>query len=236
MRNSQINKLAMYVVVIAVADKFAALFETIPAAVRLITKLKGIVAEIKSRSGEVDQGTSGETNAKNKAEDKMSEAVSILVGSLHAYAVEAEDEELMQKSAVVDSDIDRKRDAEKGKYCTSLLNMVEEHNADLVAWGVTGEGIAEARSLIKAFDDALGTAGTTKTGQTSGRQSVASLYRSADRLLSKQLDKSVAQLKSVELSQEYDSARVIRDVAAMRKGGSSSSPDAGGAGAPGQGA
>ncbi len=235
MTNRQVNKLAMYFVVLAVADKFAAVFGTIPAAVRLITKLKGIVAEIKSRSGEVDQGTSGETNAKGKAEDEMSEAVSILVGSLHAFAVDAKDEELMQKSDVVDSDIDRKRDAEKGKYCTSLVDIVEEHKAGLVEWGVTDEGIAEARSLIKAYEDSLGKAGSAKSGQTGGRQSITALFRSADLLLNMQLDKTVAQLKNTELSREYDAARVIKDVAATRKGGGSSSPDAGGA-SPGQGA
>lgn len=237
MRNPQVNKLAMYLVVLTITDKFAAVFATIPAAVNLIGKFKGMLTEIQSRSGEVDQGTSGETNAKAKAEDDMSEAVSVLVGSLYAYAVDNDDEELMQKSAVVDSDIDHMRDAERGKNCTALVDMVEEHKADLVEWGVTDEGIADARALIKAYEDSLAKWNSAKTGQTSGRQSIASLFKSVDRLLSKQLDKAVAQLKNVELSQEYEAARVIKDVSATRKGNGSTAEDvAPAAGSAGQGA
>ncbi len=218
MKNPYINKLGMYLVVLTVLDKFSAVIAAVPAAVKLVARFKGIVAEINSRSSEVDKGTSGETNAKTKAEDDMSEAVSILVGVLHSYATEVEDEELMKKSDVTDSDIDRKRDVERGPFCTSLIDMVEEHKAELAEFGVAEEDIANARALIKAYEDSLGKRDSTKVEHESQRKSIAALFRSADRLLNRQLDKMVANMKNADMKQAYEAARVIRDVAATRKG------------------
>lgn len=218
MKNPYVNKLGMYLVVSTVLDKFSTVIASIPAAVRCVARFKQIVAEIEARSSEVDKGTSGETNAKTKAEDDMSEEVSMLVGVLHSYAAEMNDEELMKKSNVTDSDIDRKRDAARGSFCTSLIDLIEEHEAGLVEYGVTKEDIANARVLIKTYEDLFGKRETTKVGHEGQRKSIASLFRSADRLLSEQLDKMVPKMKDVEFKLAYDAARVIRDVAATRKG------------------
>ncbi len=100
MTNPHINKLAMYLVVITVLDRFSAVVATIPAFVELVAAFKKLVADINASSQVVDKGTSGETKAKWKAEDDMSDTVSALVGSLHSYATEKDDQELMQKSDV----------------------------------------------------------------------------------------------------------------------------------------
>ncbi|MCL5266867.1 MAG: hypothetical protein M1469_02040 [Bacteroidetes bacterium] len=218
MTNPHINKLGMYLVVLAVLDKFAAVVATIPALVTLVESFRSVVGAIQAKSEEVDKGTYGETKAKLKAGGNMTETIASLVGSLHSFAAERDDEELMHKSDVSESDIDRKRDAERAAYATSLTDLVEEHKTDLVEWGISDVDITEARAAIKSYKDSLDRRDSTRTNQEGQRETIDELFSRGDRILVRQMDKLVKRKKSEnpDFVAEYVAARVIKDIAATR--------------------
>lgn len=228
MTNHQLNKYAMYLIVINVLDKFGAVIMSIPAFVRLVASFKKLVADIGKKSEEIDKGTSGETKAKLKNALDMAEVVAGLVGSLHAYACEGENEELMHKSDVSATQISGRRDPERADFAKSLLDLVEENKSALTDWGVTDEDIAAARALVEASEASVGKRNTTRTGQEGERESLDALFARGDRILKKQIDRLVRRLRknNPEFRAEYDAARVIKDIAATRAKGAAAPPAA----------
>lgn len=219
MTNSHINKYAMYLVVIEVLDKFTALVETMPALVKLAALLKQIVTNIGKKSEEVGAGTSPKTEAKRKAESEMAASVVALVRRLHAYATEKNNVELMTQTDITESDVHDTRDAERGQFAASLVDMVEQHKAELTDYIVTDAQIASARQLIDEHDGTLGDRDSLKRGQTAGRDTVMSLFEQADTILEHQMDSLMLSFKkdNPEFYSAYESARVIKDIAAHRK-------------------
>lgn len=234
MVNAYINKVGMYLVVITVLDKFNAVISTIPAFAKLVTSFKSLTASISKVSEEADSGTTGKTKVKQSAASAMAETVASLVGILHAYACDIQDEDLMDRTEVAETDIIHTRDAKRASYATSLVDLVEANKAGLAEWGVTDEDIAEARQAIADYESSLGTRDSTKTAQKGERESIEAMIARADRMLYRQLDKMVGKqkTKTPDFYAEYQAARVIRDIAATRKGKTPAPAPASGASSP----
>ncbi|HUI30187.1 MAG TPA: hypothetical protein VLX91_08210 [Candidatus Acidoferrales bacterium] len=221
MTNEHINKQGMYLVVIQVLNKFTALVATMPALAKLVASFTQTVTNIGTKSEEIGIGTSPKTDAKRKAESDMADAVIALVGKLHAYAAGKNDVELMEETDVPATVIHDKRDAERGKFAARLVDLVEEHQADLAGdYIVTDADIANARQLIAGHDGTLGDRNSTKTGQTGGRDAVMQMFAQADSMLEHQIDNLMLSFKKTnpDFYAEYEAARVIRDIAAHHKG------------------
>ncbi len=228
MTNAQTNKYSMYLVVLTVLDKFSSLVATVPALVRLVVSFKKMTADIGKTSGSVGVGTTGKTKAKRKAESEMSFAVASLVGSLHAYAADKNNVDLMEKSSVTQSDIEDIRDAERGQYAKSLVDMVESSKAELSDWNVNEAKIADARQKISVYESSLGDRSATKTEQSGGVDALVELFAKADALLKDQIDRLANSFEQdhPDFFSEYEASRVIRDVAASRNNRGKDNPDA----------
>ncbi len=217
---SHINKLSMYLIVITVLDKFDAIIAGIPAFLKVVTSFKGLIANISTLSEETGVGTTGKTRVKQTAASVMAETVATLVGVLHAYACDLSDEDLMEQSDISETDIIHTRDAQRGSYATLLVDLVEKNKAALVDWGASDADIEEARRTITEYNSSLSNRDFAKAEQEGARESIESMFARADRMLYRQLDKLVKSQKaaSPEFCAEYQAARVIRDMAATRKG------------------
>lgn len=227
MTNSHINKQGMYLVVIGVLTKFSTLVAAIPAFGKAVAAFTQLVTNIGKTSEEVGIGTSPLTKAKRTAEDAMAEAVVSLVGKLHAYAADKEDVALMDQTDINESDIHDTREASRADYSTKQVDVVESHKADLAGdYAVSDANIAAARQSITDYSASLGGRNTAKTGQSSGRDSVMNMFARADYILEHNLDKFAKSLKKdhPDFYAEYDAARVIKDIAAHRKGKNGGTP------------
>jgi hypothetical protein len=218
MKNVHINKLAMYLVVRMVLEKFTATVSEIVAFVDSVAAFNGIVDEISGVSEEVGMGTLGKTMVKKGDAAVMAFTVSRLTGLLHAYASSVKDKELMTASEISPTIINGKRDAERAKFAKTRVELVEAHKADLVKWGVTEASIAGAYATIDAYTSSLGSRNSTATMHTGQRKSIGTLFSEADELLSDQIDKFVNSMdeKHPDFYADYWAARVIKDVAASR--------------------
>ncbi len=163
---------------------------------------------------------------KQPAPSTMAEKVVSLVGCLHAYAYGKNDEDLMDQSEISETDVIHVRDAERAAFCTKRVDLVEANKGVLVEWGVTDEDIAVARESIADYTDSFNKRESAKTEQTSERGNVDAMFAQADRILYRQIDKIVRKLGGTnpDFYAEYQAARVIRDVAATRKGNGSATP------------
>ena len=223
-----VNKVTMYLVVITVLDKFSAVISAVPAFANLVTSFKALTAEVRAKSQDADAGTSGKTKVKQTAASIMAETVTSLVGALHAYACEEDDQDLMEQTDIAETNIIRERDAKRADYCTKLVDLVEKHKADLADWGVTDADIAEARQSIKDYEASLGARSSAKTTQEGEHGSVDDMIAKVDRLLFRQMDRMVKKQKKnhPDFFVEYSAARVIRDIPATHKGKNTPQPAA----------
>ena len=220
MNTEEINKYGMYLVVIKFLAGFSVLIATIPALVRYIASFTKLVTDIETKSKAVSGGTSSKTDAKRQTELGMTNKVVTLVGKLHAYAANKKNVELMADSHLVDSDIRNMRDAGRAEFAKKKVELVESHKAELVDHGVTDQGIATAYASIDAYSESLGNRETAKKGQTGGKDMLAQMFVDADFLLVEQIDPLIRGFKkdNPEFCASYDAARVIKDIAAHRKG------------------
>ena len=220
MTNAHINKQGMYLVVIGVLGKFAAVVATLPALAKVVAAFTQIVTNIGKTSEDIGIGTSPKTDAKRAAESAMAESVVTLVGKLHAYAAEINDVELMEDSNVTETMIHDTREANRAGYATKLVDTVEAHKADLAGdYAVADADIAAARQLIANYSATLGDRDSTRTEQTSGRESVMKMFEDADTMLEHRMDRMMKSFQTAnpDFYAQYEAARVIKDIAAHRK-------------------
>ncbi len=218
MTNDHINRYSMYLDVIGVLTKFTAVFAAIPAFVKAVANFTTLANNIGQKSEEIGIGTSPKTLAKRSAESAMTDEVVRLVGDLHAFASSNSDVELMAETNISPTKIHDMRDAERGNYATSLVDLVEPHIADLADWGDTADSITEARGLIADYETSLGGRNEARTGQTSGRDAVMNMFSQADGVLEHQIDRKMKSFidSNPDFYSEYLAARVVKDIAATR--------------------
>ena len=214
MTNVHQNKYSMYLVVLAVLVKNNPIVALIPALVRYVASFKQLVGMIGVEMEVLDNKTTGKTSAKRKAENDMVDAVVPLINALFSYAGENKNVELMEKTNITASDIHAVRDAERGEYATMLLDMVESNKADLVDWNITDAVLANARQLVAAFIDSLGSRNSSVSERTGGRDVLFAEFTNADELLENHIDKLMSQFKKdhLEFYLDYQAARVIHDL------------------------
>jgi hypothetical protein len=214
MTNVHQNKYSMYLVVLTVLTKNSLIIALIPALVRFVTSFKQFVEEIGIEMEALDTMITGKTSAKRKAENDMVDAVVPLINALYSYASEKKNVELMEKTNITASDIHALRDAERGEYATMLLDMVESNKADLADWNVTDAIFANARQMVAAFIDSLGSRNSSISERTGGRDVLFAKFTSTDELLENHIDKLMSQFKKdhLEFYLDYHAARVIHDL------------------------
>jgi hypothetical protein len=204
----------MFLVVLIVLAKNSVTIALIPALVRFVASFKQLVDEIGIEMEALKTKTTGKTSAKRKAENDMVEAVVPLVNALYSYASEKKDVELMEKTNITASDIHVVRDAERGDFATMLLDKVESNKADLADWNVTDAALANARQMVAAFIDSLGSRNSSFSERSGERDVLFAKFAGADELLDKHIDKLMPQFKKdhLEFYLDYQSARVIHDL------------------------
>ena len=173
-----------------------------------------IVNEINEIATRTEKGTTGETTAKIVAKEKLARVASSLAALVAVFAFERSDIELEASVAYSYSDIRYARDVESQLMAIVIEGELLNNEAELVNYMVSPENLAELHSLIAEFEGALETRGSARSGSVADTRRLSILFRAADDLLNRKLDRLIAKLNTEHSSfyDAYTNARMIIDL------------------------
>ena len=214
MNKRQSNKLNSYQSVKGVLENNKAIYEPIPIISQSVENFLDVVNEIDEIATKTEMDTTGETSAKIVAKEKLATVASSLAASAAVFAFEHSDVELEASVAYTYSDIRYARDTESLQMASAIEAELLSNEAELVDYMVSPENLAELHTLIAEFEDAMETKGGVKSGSVAETRKLAILFRVADDMLSKRLDRFVARLKTDHQTfyDAYSNARMIVDL------------------------
>jgi hypothetical protein len=214
MNKRQSNKLNSYQSVKGVLENNKAIYEPIPIISQSVENFLDVVNEIDDIATKTEMDTTGETSAKIVAKEKLATVASSLAASAAVFAFEHSDVELEASVAYTYSDIRYARDTESLQMASAIEAELLSNEAELVDYMVSPENLAELHTLIAEFEDAMETKGGVKSGSVAETRKLAILFRVADDMLSKRLDRFVARLKTDHQTfyDAYNNARMIVDL------------------------
>jgi hypothetical protein len=214
MNKRQSNKLNSYQSVKGVLQDNRPIYESVSIINQSVENFFQIVDEIDTIGTRTEMDTTGETSAKIVAKEKLANAASSLAASGSVYAFEHSDIELEASLEYTYSDLRYARDSEALQISMAIEVELLDHQAELADYMVSDEDLANLHQLIEEFENSLETRGGVKSGSVAETRRLAILYRVADDLLSKKLDRFVVRLKPdyPTFFDAYRNARMIVDL------------------------
>lgn len=214
MNKKQSNKLNSYQSVKGVLENSKTIYEPIAIINQTVENFLDIVNQIDDIGAKTEMDTTGETSAKIVAKEKLATMASALAASGSVYAFENSDIEFEAALAYSFSDIRYARDAETLQIAIAIEAELLDVKTELSEYMVSEEDLEELHSLIVEFEDAMETKGGVKSGSVAETRRLSILFRVADDLLNKRLDRFVARLKSEYRTfyDAYNNARMIVDL------------------------
>jgi hypothetical protein len=214
MNKRQSNKLNSYQSVKGVLQDNKPVYENIPIINQTVVSFFEIVDQIDKIATKTEMDTTGETSAKIVAKEKLASLASSLAASGSVWAFEQKDVELEAALAYSYSDLRYARDTETLQISRAIESELLDCQAELADYMVSDENMADLHRLIEGFEDSLEIKGGVKSGSVAETRQLAILYRVADDLLSKKLDRFVVRLKSnyPTFFDAYQNARMIVDL------------------------
>jgi hypothetical protein len=214
MNKRQSNKLNSYQSVKGVLQDNKPVYENIPIINQSVVSFFEIVDQIDKIATKTEMDTTGETSAKIVAKEKLASLASSLAASGSVLAFEKKDVELEAALAYSYSDLRYARDSETLQISRAIESELLDCQAELADYMVSDENMADLHRLIEGFEDSLEIKGGVKSGSVAETRQLAILYRVADDLLSKKLDRFVVRLKAnyPTFFDAYQNARMIVDL------------------------
>ena len=214
MNKRQSNKLNSYQSVKGVLENNRNLYQSIDIINQSVDNFFDVVNEIGDIATQVELDTTGETSAKTEAKNNLANLASGLAATGSVYAFESENVELEASLAYSFTDIRYSKDAETLEITRAIESVLLEHQADLGPYMVSEENLAELHSLIDEFESSLEVRGGAKSKNVAETKRLSLLFRVADDLLNKRLDRFLARLKSSHATfyDAYMNARMIVDL------------------------
>jgi len=214
MTDREENKLSMYQTVLKFMDKNAAKLDVIPAMAMLREKLRTAVGVIHKRNAEHRNAAKGATNAKATAEEHLADEATALAGMCATYASVQGDDRLEARTTITMSDLRDMRDTELSNWSRSLYDVITEHQADLVEYGLTEGMASDFLNLLDVYDNARDGRDEATAEQVAARQGLTAAFRIVDHILYKQIDRLMERFRTTDpkLYNGYQAARVIKDI------------------------
>ena len=214
MNKRQSNKLNSYQSVKGVLADNRNIFEPVAIINQSVDSFLNIVNEIDEIATKTEMDTTGETSAKIVAKEKLSNMASALAASAAVYAFETGDIELEASLAYTYSDIRYARDTETMQIARAIESELLDNQAEVADYMVSDENLTELHTLIEEFEESQEIRGGVKSGSVAETRKLAILFRVADDLLNKKLDRFIARLKAdyPTFYDAYNNARMIVDL------------------------
>lgn len=214
MNKKQSNKLNSYQSVKGVLEDNEKIYTSVPIIQQTVVSFFSIIHELTQIATNTEMDTTGETSAKIVAKDKLATLASSLAASGAVYAFDISDIELEASLGYTFSDLRYARDSETLQISKAIEVELLENQVEVVNYMVTEENMAELHQLIDDFSNAMETKGGVKSESVAETRRLAVLFRGADDLLSKKLDRFIVRLKAMypTFYDAYKNARMIIDL------------------------
>lgn len=208
------NKFSAYKSVKGVLEENPGIFEGVPMAAQAVLEFYGVLEEINKVATIVAFDTTGETQAKKLAKERMAFVASSLAASGAVYAVDCADEELEASLDYTYSDIKYGLDNEALQMARAIKSILQQRRKKLTGYMVNRQDLEELHLRIEVYNDALESRGGAKSGAVAWNKELSLLFQSADDLLERKLDRFVFRLKeqSPDFYVAYHNARLIADL------------------------
>ena len=214
MNKRQSNKLNSYQSVKGVLQDNRTLYEPVEIIDKSVNSFLNIVNEIDEIATKTEMDTTGETSAKIVAKEKLALLASSLAASASVYAFETSDIEMEASLAYSFSDIRYARDTEAMQMAKAIESELLDHQAEFSAYMISEENMVELHTFIDEFEASLEIRGGVKSGSVAETRKLSILFRVADDLLSKKLDRFIVRLKAQypTFFDAYQNPRMIVDL------------------------
>lgn len=214
----QENKLTMYLAVIAVCDRFTALWQTLQAFADGHTEFSAHVQTIQTLSQSQSQPTTGLAQDKGQLRKTMADAAVETAGAVSAYAKKAKNNDLAAKVNVSASDMIGGRDTIAADTARNVHTAATANLASLASYGVTAAKLTALKAKIDAYAASIAKPRDARASTKTATEQMDGEFDAADAVLKDQMDNLVPQFKSANAAfvTDYQNARIIVDTGAAK--------------------
>jgi hypothetical protein len=219
MRKDHENKYTMLTALEALFNANMMKIALIAALVKCVADFKTLLATIKTKTGMVDDSTSGKTQIKYDAEDDLIASMLRVGPALFAYANNVNDAALREKSNFSKTSLRRMRDMELVVVGNALYATAMEVSDKLADYRISADTLAELKAKVDAYEKAVGAQGSSVSQHSTAVINIAETFRAIDVLLTDKIDPLMQTLEKDEpvFFREYKQTRLIKELGAPRK-------------------
>jgi hypothetical protein len=196
-------------------DKFAG----IPALLKAIQSLEGLVADIKIKTQELHGTMAGKTAAKHAAEDALIEVLVPVGNALFTIGKAANQHDVMEHTDITERGLRRLRDTDLAATGEVLSKLAQRFSTELAEYGYNAEKIVLIRTRTDAFMTSIGVRESGVGEHVGARLTLIALYDQVDELLADTIDRlmELVKVKEPQLYEQYFSLRTIKWLGIVHK-------------------
>jgi hypothetical protein len=220
MNAKQESKLNMYHAVIAHCDAFPAIVATVPAFGTSYTSFKAIVSSLDATVQLEAQVITGIATDKKIVRDTLCQQAADIAAVVYAYATTVANNELAEEVNFSVSDLKRLRDDQTAPTCKNIHDAANDNLAALATYGITAGMLTTFNTLITNYTSKVPATRNAVALRKTYAASIKTLFKQADNLLKKVLDKLAVQFKAanLEFHDTYFNNRIIIDAPTSKTG------------------
>jgi hypothetical protein len=214
MNANQQNKLAMFLAVLGVMDKYSSVWSSMTALAEIVTRLSNFTTSIQDKTGVQGTPLTGIAGGKRRMRMDMIQQALAIAGDLQALATKTNDSALRGKVAFELADLVRLNETLIAPRCQQIHDLAKENAGALLTYGVTAADITTLQTVIDAYTAVLTKPREAVVARKEVTGSITHDEIAADTLLKNELDPAMRKfkIKNSAFFGEYTSARMIIDL------------------------
>ncbi len=219
MTNHESNKLAMYQSVISLLKANQARTVSVQALSAAVAEFEELAERIAAKDLERGDKMAGIMAQRAASQDDVIERTVAVGSALTALAHSRTDVALKERARVRFSMLRVLRPPELEEKAKAVLALAKDNKEALAPFGVTDAVLKGLQDAVAAFHRSAEAVGAGVAGRVGARQTLSELFDQTDQLLRDGLDGMVQMLRrgDRQLYDEYQAARVIRDLGSRHK-------------------
>ncbi len=151
MNSVQQNRLAMFLAVLGVMNKYNSAWSAMTALADMVTRLTGYADGIQDKTGVQGTALTGIAGGKRRNRMDMIQQALAMTGDLHALAIKTNDATLQGKTKFELSDLVRLGETVVGPTCQQIYDLANTNQAALADYGVEKADITALKTAIDAY-------------------------------------------------------------------------------------
>lgn len=212
MKNNLVNYFNMFLNTQDYLDEKSATWSTIPRIVSYKNDFDALLLRIMEMQKKA-QGNVAVTERKNQLKRVIAIKTAIVAGALQAYAYETGNMDLVHKTKIAPSSIEKMKEVEVDALVHAILTQVQIYLAELADYGVTDALVTEISTTLDDFNALIGKPRALLNTKYVALSTLDQLFDEANGLLNNKMDKLMLMFKDsgTDFYEGYERSRVIVD-------------------------